>query len=118
MKYTVDILVWVKLDKIFFGLANDLYVAHMYIYIYIYIVPETSVYSCHDVFHILEEDLRGFSTHSDFLVCGDYNARTNVVPDFIGEFLNDNDGDLPLIINSANNARSILIRKMVEYGNL
>ena len=38
IKYTEDILVWSKLDKNFFGLANDLYVAN------IYIVPETSVY--------------------------------------------------------------------------
>ena len=111
IKYTEDILVWLKLDKNFFGSANDLYVAN------IYIVPETSVYSCHDVFHILQDNLEGFPTHSDFLVCGDYNARTNVVPDFIGEFSSGNDGDLP-IINSANNKRSILIREMAENGNL
>ena len=50
-------------------------------------------------------------------MCGDYNARTNVVPDFIGEFLSGNDGNL-LIINSANNKMSILIREMAENGNL
>ena len=111
IKHRDDILVWLKLDKNFFGLAKDLYVAN------VYIVPEISVYLCHDAFHILQDDLGGFPTNSDFLVCGDYNARTNVVPNFIGEVSNGNNGDLP-VINSASDSRSILIREMSENGKL
>ena len=33
----------VKIDRGFIGLGNDLYVAN------VYVVPETSVYSCHDM---------------------------------------------------------------------
>ena len=111
LKHTDDILVWLKFDRGFFGLVNYLYVAN------VYVVPESSVYSCHDVFDILRDDLGGFPTHSDFLVCGDYNARTNILPDFICEFSNGNDGDLP-IINSANNFRSALIKEMSDSGKL
>ena len=45
---------------------------------------------------------------TNFLVCADYIAPTNILPDFIGEFPNGYNTDLP-IINSANNLRSILI---------
>ena len=109
MKYTDGIIVWLKLVKNFVGLANDLYVAN------VYIVPETSVYLCHDAFDILQDDLGGFPHNSDILVCGDYNAHTNVVPDFIGEFSNGNNEDLHVIITDRD-SRSILIKEMYEKG--
>ena len=101
----------VKIDRGLIGLVNDLYIAN------VYVVPETSVYSCHDGFDILRGDLGGFPTHSDFLICGDYNAHTNILPDFICEFSNGNDGDLPAI-NSANDLTSALIKEMSDNGKL
>ena len=57
-----DVSVWVRLDKHLLGLVNNLYVAN------VYIVPENSVYLCHDVFHVLRGDISGFPCNSDVLV--------------------------------------------------
>ena len=45
VKYTGDISAWLKLERSFYLLAADLYAGNMYV------VPEISVYLCHDVFN-------------------------------------------------------------------
>ena len=53
-----------------------------------------------------------------FLICGDYNARTNVLPDYLlDEYLCGNDGDIP-VLESANNMRSELLRTMAKNKQL
>ena len=112
LKHHEDILVWLKLKRNSFGLTNDLYIAN------VYVVPENSVHLCHDAFDMLREDLCGFPPHSDFLICGDYNARTNVLPDYLlDEHLCGNDGDIP-VLESANYMRSELLRTMAKNKQL
>ena len=49
-----DISVWLNMEKYIFVLANDLYIAN------VYVVPENSVHLCHDAFDMLREDLCSF----------------------------------------------------------
>ena len=111
VKHHEDILVWLKLDKNFFGLTNDLFIAN------VYVVPENSVHLCHNAFDILRDDICGFPPQFDYLLCGDYNARTNTLPDYLDEYLCGNDGNLP-IFETANNKQSVLLRKMAENSEL
>ena len=102
MKFTDDVLVWLKFDRSFFSLVNDIYAAN------VYIVPQTSVYLFHNIYMMYFGTIQEAFQTTNFLVCADYIAPTIILPDFIGEFPNGYNTDLP-IINSANNLRSILI---------
>ena len=111
VKNTEDILVWLKLERSFFSLATDLYLGN------VYVVPETSVYLCHDVFNVLRDDISSFQNRPDILVCGDYNARTNTLQDYIDEFHYGNNGDLP-VTSHTDMSRSTLLMDMLENGYL
>ena len=112
LKHHGEILVWLKLKQNSFGLANDVYIAN------VYIIPENSVHLCHDASDMLREDLYGFSPHSDFLICRDYNAHTNVLPDYLlDEYLCGDDGDIPFL-ESANNMPSELLRAIAGNKQL
>ena len=70
---------WLKLDKKFFRMTQDLYLA------VVYVCPQYSSYSqkSDDIFEHIERDIAHFSSDgSQFLICGDFNARTNVSEDY------------------------------------
>ena len=72
-------IAWIKLKKEFFfwgGVQKDIYIA------IIYIVPEGSVHLKHDPFIMLHNDISSLPEDCEILCCGDYNARTNTLPDF------------------------------------
>ena len=63
---------WIKLDKSFFGLKQDLYICNCYI------PPETS--EVHKIsgapyFEIFNEEVIKFSTQGEILLLGDMNSR-------------------------------------------
>ena len=68
------------------------------ILIHILIVPETSAYLCHDAFGILQWDITSRPLESDVILCGDYNAHTNVAVDFVIDELEGSNGDLDSLI--------------------
>ena len=111
VKYTDDIVVWLRLESSFFCFVNDIYVGN------VYLVPQNSVYLCHDVFDILRDDMSSFPAHSATLLGGDYNARTNICPDYLDDFPYGSYGDLP-VISPVNNKRSTLLLGMFESGKL
>ena len=75
-----DCIVWLKLDRYFFGLNEDIYLGVTYI------VPENSpihaVYNI-DLFDRLEEDIMLYSTKGSVFLTGDVNSRTGVKPDYV-----------------------------------
>ena len=73
--HTDDIIAWIILKKSFFGLENDIYLAN------IYIVPEGSTYLKHDEFNLLYQQILKVPDESEIALCGDYNARTGILPD-------------------------------------
>ena len=91
-KCSEDMIAWIMLKKQYFGLERDIYIAN------VYIVPETSAYLCHDAFGILQWDITSRPLESDVILCGDYNAHTNVAVDFVIDELEGSNGDLDSLI--------------------
>ena len=75
--------VWVKLLKTWFGFETDYYLC------YAYIPPENSTFykaRGDDTLALIESDILKYSKMGHVMLCGDLNARTKNLPDFI---LND-----------------------------
>lgn len=71
---------WVKLEKDFFNLKNDLYICLAYI------PPVNSSYSKNittDILDNIERDVDIYNCKGDIMLCGDFNARTGTLADFI-----------------------------------
>ncbi len=67
-----DDIVWVKLNKNFFGLSRDIYLCNCYV------PPQKS--ELHDrrdasYFETLRKEIAKFQNMGDILLCGDFNAR-------------------------------------------
>ena len=79
MPITNSEYIWLKLNKKFFKMPHDLYLA------VVYVCPQYSSYShkSGDIFLLIERDIAHFSNDgSQFLICGDFNARTNISEDY------------------------------------
>ena len=68
---------WLKLDKIFFGLSQDVYLCA------VYIPPISSPHYDND-FISLEGEVSTFSNKGNIVLIGDFSSRTGQNPDFIG----------------------------------
>ncbi len=67
---------WIKLDKVFFGLREDIYMCN------VYIPPEKSDLhktSDLDYFDNLQDDIAQYSSMGEIIVVGDMNSRTGEV---------------------------------------
>jgi hypothetical protein len=69
---------WLRLDKPFFKLKKDLYIAVCYK------CPNNSSYANKSIefFETLESDIAKYSALGSTLVCGDFNGRTGTTPDY------------------------------------
>lgn len=67
-------ILWIKLSRSFFNLET-------------YICPANSSFSSKNdnIFEILESNVAEFSQYGNCLVCGDFNARTNLHPDYCSD---------------------------------
>ena len=74
--HTDDIITWVILKKSFFGFEKYIYLGN------VYIVPEGSTYLKYDDFNLLYQQILKVPDDSEIALCGDFNARTGVTPDF------------------------------------
>ena len=73
---------WIKLNKTFFGLDQDLYLCA------VYIPPHNSVHGDDDFIN-LEAEISKFGTLGNISLIGDFNARIGTAPDFNMGELND-----------------------------
>ncbi len=67
---------WIKLDKVFFGLREDIYMCN------VYIPPEKSDLhktSNLDYFDTLQDDIAQYSSMGEIILVGDMNSRTSEV---------------------------------------
>ena len=69
-------ILWLKLDKIFFGLSQDVYLCA------VYIPPISSPHYDND-FISLEGEVSTFSSKGKIVLIGDFNSRTGQNPNFI-----------------------------------
>ena len=71
---------WIRLNKQFFKQDKDLYIA------FVHIPPCNSTYTQkadEDPFDALQKDVDCFSRKGKIVICGDQNARTGTLPDFV-----------------------------------
>jgi exonuclease III len=74
---------WLRLDKNFFNVQNDIYIANCYI------APEDSVVHKnigYDVMDILSTEIAYYSQKGDVILTGDLNARTGNIQEKLVEF--------------------------------
>ncbi len=79
-KSASDDFLWLKLDKRGFKLKNDLFLCTSYL------IPEkSSIFSWKDlnVCELLEKDVTKYSKFGDIYICGDLNARTSTLQDYV-----------------------------------
>ena len=77
-----DSIIWLKLNKQYFGLDQDTYIAGVYIW-----GDNSPAYNVVDVdsFSLLQDDINDFQSLGAIILCGDWNARVGngSRPDFI-----------------------------------
>ena len=77
---------WIKLDRNYFNMLQDLFICFMHV------LPENSTYTCTvkhgDQFDNLESEIVSFPSKGNIVLCGDFNARTSNLNDYI-----DNDNE-------------------------
>jgi hypothetical protein len=79
-----DFILWLKLDKIYFGTTHDIYLAA------IYFPPEKSTTVSADYFDVLLNDIGKIPLDATILICGDVNARTCAEADLIEDISGSN----------------------------
>ena len=99
LQVTNSEFMWVKLDKQFFNMESDLYIA------VVYVSPPSSPFTARreDIFELLESDISKYSKLGRCLLAGDFNARTHCELDYsLTESFHDrlNHRDLGLIDES------------------
>ena len=83
VKDDVPDIIWVKLDKIFFGLSGDIFLCLCYV------LPSNSSYRAKLEFDILDQIMLDVSKFNDeypnpiFLISGDMNGRTHEEHDYV-----------------------------------
>ena len=75
-----DTIIWLRLDKTFFSLQNDVYLCGVYIW-----GDKSPAYNCIDcnLFQILEADIYDFQLLGTTIIAGDFNSRVGCKQDFI-----------------------------------
>ena len=109
VKNHYDSIIWIKLDKNFFNVESDIYIAGVYIW-----GENSPAYNSIDVdfFNLLQNDIDDFQLLGKVLLCGDWNARVGngSRPDYVvcDRYIDDIDDkdyspDLPLQRQSNDN---------------
>ena len=104
-----DSIIWIKLDKNFFNIESDIYIAGVYIW-----GENSPAYNSIDVdfFNLLQNDIDDFHSQGKVMLCGDWNARVGngarpdyVVCDRFIDYIDDEDylPDIPLQRQSMDN---------------
>ena len=88
LKNYKDVLLWVKLKwSDYFHIDSDIYIAN------VYVVPEHSTNVTNDAFGMLQCELANLPSNYKVLMCGDLNAATNIVADFLDQDIQETDID-------------------------
>ena len=80
IKNHFDTLIWLKFDKLFFNLENDVFVCA--VYMWSGESPAARVYGI-AMFNVVENDILTFEMLGSVFVAGDVNARDGNKPDCI-----------------------------------
>ena len=75
-----DTIIWLKLNKRYFDMCNDIFIAGAYMWVEN--SPASNIVNV-DLFDILQNDINDFSEHGSVFLCGDFNARVGNKCDYI-----------------------------------
>ena len=80
VKNVYDTIIWIKLNKTFFGLQEDIFICGSYIW-----GDDSPMYNIHnvDLFELLEDDINYYRNHGKLIICGDLNCPVGLKPDYI-----------------------------------
>ena len=109
--HTDDIIAWCIMRKSFFGLKYDVHIGN------VYIVPENSTYLKHVAFDMLYYYIEKIPDSAKVLLCGDFNARTCEVSDFVTHFGHSN-GNLDNLLPPEENQTSSALEYLRDNGIL
>ena len=75
-----DTIIWIKLDKLFFNLSSDVFIAGVYLW-----GESSPAYNIVNVnlFEILQNDVNIYKQSGNVYLVGDFNARVGLKKDFI-----------------------------------
>lgn len=93
LEHATNDFVWLKLDKTYFGLAEDVFIC------FAYIPPDNSTYTKKlnfDILEYIENDIAKYSEKGKIMIIGDLNARISLEDDYISD---DSDKHLPIFEN-------------------
>lgn len=83
--------IWLKMNKSHFNLSTNLFLC------FTYIKPYLNKELSETTFAQLESDINLYSSQGDLVICGDCNARTGGLSDYIqDDFVNENFVDCPM----------------------
>ena len=71
--------VWIKLDHKFFGIERDAIIC------FVYVPPKSAVNKDPTIFDELSTEIESFKSQGNILACGDFNAKTNSLLDFVND---------------------------------
>ena len=80
VKQDLNTMVWIKLDKSFFHVDNDIYICGVYLW-----GEDSPAYHIInvDLFDTLENNISIFDALGDVYICGDFNSRVGLKRDYI-----------------------------------
>lgn len=109
LKPTHSEFMWFKICKKFFDIQQDIYICN------VYVSPAGSSYSLRrdDIFTLIEKDISRFSKQGKCILMGDFNARTNIEPDFVA-----NDTCKYLNVHSDYIVDTPILRKNIDTKNI
>ena len=80
VKNVLDTFIWLRLDKTFFKLSEDMFICGAYVW-----GADSPAYNVHtvDLFELLQDDINVYSNYGTVSVVGDLNCRNGVKADYI-----------------------------------
>ena len=80
VKTVLDTLIWLKLDKTFFNISEDIFICGAYVW-----GPDSPAYNVHtvDLFELLQDNVNVYSAHGTVIIVGDLNCRVSLKADYI-----------------------------------
>ena len=93
-------------------MGNDIYVAN------VYIIPDGPVYHDDEIFYLLHDQLSKIPGSVEVALCGDYNARTGVIPDFNMDAWNGSNGEMNRLMPDDLDRNLYVMENMYKNGIL
>ena len=107
-----DIIVWIVLKSEYFGFKSDVYIGT------VYLVPEGSPHENEDLISLMYDQVKYVPANCDYFLCGDWNGRTNTLPDILLNDISGSDGELNDIVPNDIMTKQYRVKSAMDKNNL